>query len=594
MRHNNPAVAIALCLFAAAALAGPVNQDQPNDLAAALKLIPPDAVAFAAISDLQRANSEVAGLIAAMDLPESVLAGKPIDQLKALLGVAGHFDDAGALVVWMQMRDGLPVGVLAIPTDDSAAFIAANLLPFVSEDGPAAPEGALGFHGTPVFARAAEKHALVSTDRSLVDSYEPGVGLAASLTARIGAAGVKALERGEFCAWTDGAALAQVRGGDGADGPVSVMGVELSRSPRSLTLSASVQGADAQAPADPWASDLAVAIDVEPLGVCARTFIKPAEGSALSKLAAATGGTRPASFSDLPAQRAYFALAFNPPTGSSIADAIPEGVPLPPAVLAWITGAGELVTQVQLAAYPSKLGILAGGFLNDSAMVMLSPKPTELRDFLRDQLQALPPESEGVRRSVKWEDARQLKDGTTVAAFEVKETALGANGGAGAQAQLFAAQAMVRQALLGPRGLHGFVRCTSDAVVVTFSQRQDVLERATAAAAAGGKTLEGEEIVRAIRPWLLDQPHFIALLWSGQVARAIEQVAGSFGAGGMISLPVDLDPVGFAARIEGGCIDTAIMVPTSVMVAGYEQVKKGAMNAAAVEDPSPVPEPNSP
>lgn len=594
MRYHNAAVGLALALAAAVARAGAANQDSPHELAAALKLIPPDAVAFAAIPDLQRANAEVAGLVAAMDLPESVLAGKPIDQLKALLGVAAQFDDAGAVVVWMQMREGIPVGVLAIPADDSAAFISANLLPFVSEDGTAAPEGALGFHGTPVFARAAAKHALVSTDRSLVDSYAPGDGLAANLVQRIGAAGMKALERGEFCAWSDGAALAQIRGAQGPDGARTGLGLGLNRSPRALTLSASVQAPDASAPAPtPWASDVVLAIDVEPLGVCARTFIKPVEGSALSKLATPAPGAAGASFSELPAQRAYFALAFNLPASGSIAAAIPEGVPLPPAVLAWITGAGELVAQVQLAAYPSKLGILAGGFLNDSAMVLMSPKPPELRDFIRDQLQALPPESDGVRRSVKWEDERKLKDGTTVAAFEVKETALGTTGGAGQPAQLVAAQAMMRQALTGPRGLHGFVRCTSDAVIVTFSQRQDVLERATAAA-AGGKALEGEEIVRAIRPWLLEQPHFIALLWSGQVARAIEQVAGSFGAGGMISLPVDLDPIGFAARADGGCIDTVIMVPTSVMVAGYEQMKNGAMTAEAVEEPVPVDEPSAP
>ena len=75
-----------------------------------------------------------------------------------------------------------------------------------------------------------------------------------------------------------------------------------------------------------------------------------------------------------------------------------------------------------------------------------------------------------------------MKDGSTVTAFAVKETVTGPGGDV--------TERLMRQVLLSARGLHGFVRTVPGAVVVTFSQRTDVLGRATAAATPGAaKTL---------------------------------------------------------------------------------------------------------
>jgi hypothetical protein len=239
--------------------------------------------------------------------------------------------------------------------------------------------------------------------------------------------------------------------------------------------------------------------------------------------------------------------------------------------LEWLDGAEDAVQQVQVAAYPSKLAIMTGGFLNDSSMVVVTDDPAAVKAGLRSWVESQAWERGGLRSEPTWEEARTLKDGSTVTAFSVKETVTGPGPDA--------TERLMKQLVLGTRGLHGFAREVPGALVVTYSQRTDVLGRATSAASGGAPALGAGGVVRAMSPWLVPDADLVAFVGVGQLLEAARQVASALPGGAEEMVPevaAGLEPVAFAVRSKDATWEGAMVVPAGVLGAAFDVAKARA------------------
>jgi hypothetical protein len=194
-----------------------------------------------------------------------------------------------------------------------------------------------------------------------------------------------------------------------------------------------------------------------------------------------------------------------------------------------------------------------------------------VQGIFKDRLMQMGGVTGGLKITPSWEDARTLKDGTTAAAFELKPE-LVADDGQAREAAAGAMQMLATQAIFGSRGMHGFARAGGGGLVVTYSQRPDVLTRATDAQAGRGATLADDPVVKSMMQWMVAKPDVVGFLGIGQVFKAARQIAGSFGGGADMLPPVPsrAEPIGLALDVRGGRIEGALVVPTAVLAAMAE------------------------
>jgi hypothetical protein len=156
-------------------------------------------------------------------------------------------------------------------------------------------------------------------------------------------------------------------------------------------------------------------------------------------------------------------------------------------------------------------------------------------------------------------------------------------------------QMLATQAIFGNRGMHGFARAGQGGLVVTYSQRPDVLTRATDAQAGRGATLADDAVVKSMMQWMVAKPDVVGFVGIGQLFKAARQIAGSFGGGADMLPPVPsrAEPIGVALDVRGGRIEGAIVVPTAVLAAMAEYAADRGpapdADAAAPADVEPTP-----
>ncbi|MSR18775.1 MAG: hypothetical protein EXS00_06370 [Phycisphaerales bacterium] len=535
-----------ITLTVAAVLQATPPDARTSTLEAALALVPASAEAFIVIADLTRVSADVEECMAAINRPESLLAGKPIDQLKAWLGVSTAFNEKGAMVMY-----AAPVGealayALLIPVDDAKLFISGNLMPAAG-----GPDGAFMFREEPVFAREVGSHVLISSAQSLLTEYVPAADFAASTAQRLGARGWQLAVEADLAIWASSRAIAVAQ--------------------------ARVTQLSAGAAILSQASDVLIAVDVDALGLTVRSYSVFTPGTALAELArGAPGITGGASLRRLPAGKPYFAMCADSSAvggGEQLLSWLRKLDTTEALIPSWMSTNAALVKSLSLAAYPSKLGLIAGGFMNDSAIVIETEDASAVLGLMKGEIMAATGSSNGVRREASWEDSRVLKDGTSASAFEVKETPLGPSEAPDAALGSIASRQMVKQVLLGPRGLHGFAVAQADALVVTLSQRQDVLARAQSASrvdaapdANAEASLASDAVVRSMSALLPPDSALVGFVWLGQIAKAAKQLTALFGAGGaMPEIPTRMEPIAFGLAVGGGCFEAALVLPTPVL-----------------------------
>lgn len=532
------------------------------------------------IPDLARAGADLSETLARMNRPETSVLGKPVEQLKGWLGVGAGFDEQGAVIAYSTAvagaADGAPSAswTLLLPATDPKALV---------ESLGTGADGALTFMGTPAFCVASERFVVVSERAELARGHEAKGGSAKAFLAAVGADMRVRVDEAELLAWAGPEALARAKamGATAAD-------------------LAQRRAAEQGAPIDPFAArkddvqrvsdavlgsleQAALLVDIDALGLAVRPVLVLAPDGALAKsIAPAAAGAAP--FSLLPKAPIYGALSIDVQAlggGASLralaAAVDPAGALLP----GWLLDAAASIQGIQAAAYPSKLGIMAGGLLNDSSLVITTTDPASVEKTFKEKVLSMGGTLGGVRLVPSWEDARVLKDGSSAAAFEVKPEPI-ADGAVG-DAAAGAMQMLATQAMFGSRGMHGFVRTAAGGLVVTYSQRLDVLTRATQAQAGQGATLADDAVVKSMLQWMVPAPEITAFVGIGQLMKAARQVVGSFGgnAATLPPVPSRAEPIGIAFDVGSRRIEGAVVIPTAVLAAMAE--------FAASENAQPAP-----
>ncbi len=565
-------------LAAFALAATPIARAESID--ATLARIPRDAIAVVAVPSLKAASDDLQLALDRMGRAEAALGGRPIDLLKAQARIGPGFDDRGALAAWVLPRGEAVAHVAAIPVTDADAFVAGTFAPIPGRDDGAVqwPAGDLA-----VWVRKTASHVVVSdrADALGMNEGDAAQGIGPVLAGRLGTRGGELMRMADVVAWASAPAMRR-------------------------------QAAERRAPAEMAAlesrmselfgqvDDALLTVDFDALAIGVRAFARFAPETEVARAipqdASAVDGR--GLLARLPAAPFYGALGVDLEAmgGASrvrrFLATIPgsERVTLP----AWIDAVQDKVKQVQVAAFPSKLAILSGGILNDASFVVVTDDPAAVKAALRAWVESQAGESAGIRREPTWEDARTLKDGSAVTAFAVKETVIGPGGDP--------LERVLRQLIVSSRGVHGFAREVPGALVVTYSQRTDVLGRATAAAsqAAGTKVLADHPVVRAMQPWLLAQPDLVLFVGVGELLAAARQAAESVPGMDPALVPAaaaGLEPLAAAFRSRDRTWEGALVIPSGILGLGFDAARARVMQPdanAPAAGAAPAPAPTAP
>lgn len=571
----------------------------------ALALVPVGAQSAIVVPNPKAASDELQQALERMGRAEVALGGRPIDLLRARYGIGAGFDDKGTLVAWTEPGQGAPRIFLMVPVTDADVFIRSSLTPAIPPGAGGAGQDAspplymLGELPILVSARALGKHVLLGTDAAAVEGYAPAAGFAGAFAERLGARGAAVARSGDLLIWAGHAVFlehaASVRALAAApDAPTeearAIVGDQAALAvayERSAVLAEQI-------------GDALVTVDFDALGVGARSFVRFQPGSAIAAAiplsgpppsAPGAGGHGTPTTAPPPGAAAPVAAAAGPMT---LMNALPaarfyaaggvdvramggmaklrtflatmplgDRLPLP----AWLDAVEQHVDGVQLALYPSKLSVLAGGLGNDASFVIRSTNPAAVREALRTWVLAQQGERGGVRAEAAWEAERPLRDGTKAAAFSVKETVMDLAAAGGTTARLS------KQVLLGSRGLHGFAVEVPGALVVTFSQRPDVIERAMQAATARSPALGAQGAIAAYAPWLMPDPDAVLFLGLGELLAASQQIAGSIPGAAGVELPLPdgpVEPLAGAFRSRDATWEAAVVMPSTALAVVYD------------------------
>jgi hypothetical protein len=597
----------------------------------AIDLAPETALGVFVLPNPKLAADDLSECLARIEGDASAVPLRPLDLARAQMGVGSGIDDTGALVLWSQMDGDRAEFCVLVPVTEGKAAIDSALKPAADgQPGFDHPQfGRLHLRDLGKHVLVSRSRQLVDAygqKPGLFDRIASRLGPRGTALLVSGDAAAwggpdamrqmrtqgEAMRRGrptgpraerqpaslEAVARADLDGTGEIDNGDRAilllemgergenradlnrDGVVdakdqeqmdAAMGRRVGQPPAPAEPDEEAEAAPA-APATPEAQlDGVFAIDLDPLGVSMRTYAVMAPEGPLGR--ATVGGPRgqPARLDRLPKGPFVFAFAADMRGlggGGAFIDLAAQ-VPGAPEVPAWLRENRDLMDGMQMAIYPSKLGIAGGGVLNEAIAWLATADAPRARTLLRDWMKGLAGVEGATERKVTWEEGRTLKDGTVVDAYAVTEAAAprdAAPAAAGRRRGIDPMQRMARAMVFGPRGPHGFVKEMPGGLLMTFSQRPDVLQRGMRGA-EGKDTLEAEPVVEALRAWIAPDADIVGFVGVGSLLSVVRQAANSF-PGMSLQLPdapPSLEPVAFSVEVQDGRVETATMVPTPVI-----------------------------
>ena len=564
---------LASALLASIAILAPDGASQPSAIDAALRLVPKGSVAFVLVPNPKAMSDDLQQCIERMNRPEAAIAGRPIDQLKAMLGVAAAFDDHGPVAVALVPTEGLnglqPIALL--PATDPDQFLKGNFT--AAPD--VAPDAWKAKDGTTLFAKPVGKHVALAPSADLVHAYAANDGGPAAIREHLGERASRLLAKGDVVAWAGPAAMhsffdraaSQMDREMPADQPFAAEAKAMRERTRKL-----LEGAE----------DGLLVADIDPLGLSLRTWGRFGPESDLGKVLVG-GKDRASTFDHLPQLPFYFAMRMDVQGlgGLAALEAVLRMMPGEPQLPTWLAASKDGMQGLQFGVYPSKMGIATGGLLNDALLFVETSDPKAMRAGLHQAVMAMAGESGGLKREPTWTADKELKSGEVVDAFEVKESL--ATDGKDAKAGDVAIRRLVSQFLYGSRGFVGFVKAGTNGVTMTFSQRSDVLSRALATA-AGGKSLANDATLAAYRDWLIEGSDVEGFIGVGQFGKLFQQVAQMVPGGAEATLPeipTSVEPVAFAFEVDRGTLESALVIPTGVLALFYDQARGQVLGTGA-------------
>ena len=548
----------------------------------ALRLVPADAAGALVIPSVKGASDDLQLAIDRMGKAEAALGGRPIDLLKAQLGIGAGFDDRGACVAWAAPRATGFTNIAAFPVTDADAFVAATFI-----DAPELGTGAMRARTAPraLWIRKTASHVLVADAPDSLATWEPKDGFAATLATRVGRRGMEIIRVSDCFSWASAPVMKSLADVARKAGELDITAANMlprGNEPEAAPAAAlETIGKSRERGAQILAqvTDAVFAIDFDALAVGIRAYARfDPEGDVAKAIPTGTAQMQDvtALLGRLPDAAFYGAAGIDlvamggAARVRSFLATVPgsERLALPP----WLDTVQDKVDQVQVAAYPSRLGIAVGGILNDASFVVVTKDTAAVKSALKSWVESQTGEINGIRSEPTWEEARQLKDGSTVSAFAVKEVVTGPGGDF--------MERLIKQFIVSSRGLHGFARELPGALVVTYSQRTDVLDRACLAATANSKkTLATNGMVRAMSPWLVPDADAVLFIGVGQLLTAARQVAESIPGGAVEMLPIapeGLEPIAMATRSRDATWEFAVVVPSGVLGVAFDAAKSQA------------------
>ncbi len=547
----------------------------------AIDMAPVDAVSLAVVPDAKSLGEDLGELAAKLQRMQALTEMKPLDLLKSQLGVGPGMNDRGAFVAWFVVAADQSLQWCAlIPTTDSAQFLQANL-----EATPATAPDAFLWRGKTVYAKSIDGWVVVSQNADLARSYVSKPGLVERLKNRLGEPGFSLLCDGDIGLWAGPQSLADIRNAgqqtaEAMEGATAKPNEKNITNPDSKADTKSDQqksSRDRVAKLMEGLTDGVTSIDVDPLGVLIRTYAVLDPASELGK--SARGGAHAgANLNRLP--RGPFVVAVSADMAGlggtqaflDLAAQIPGGEQVP----AWVEQNKNVASAIQFAIYPSKLGVVGGGLLNEAMLWIATADSAKAKSVLEQWMLSLSGEVNGQKRDATWEKDRVLKNGISTDAYAIKDIPLPKNGQPARKSNPM--ERIVRSLMYGPKGPNGFVKTFPDGVFVTFSQRPDVIEKA-ANCATGTSSLESDAVLTALRGWMMPKPDALAFVGVGSLLNVVRQAANAFPMGGIEipDAPPDLEPIAFALSVDGSKIETSTMIPTNVIgvvVAAYADRKE--------------------
>ena len=535
----------------------------------AIDMAPVDAVSLAVVPDAKSLGEDMGELAAKLQRMQALTEMKPLDLLKSQLGVGPGMNDRGAFVAWFVVAADQSLQWCAlIPTTDSAQFLQANL-----EATPATAPDAFSWRGKTVYAKSIDGWVVVSQNADLARSYVSKPGLVERLKNRLGEPGFSLLCDGDIGLWAGPQSLADIRNAgqqtaEAMEGATAKPNEKNITNPDSKADTKSDQqksSRDRVAKLMEGLTDGVTSIDVDPLGVLVRTYAVLDPASELGK--SARGGAHAgANLNRLP--RGPFVVAVSADMAGlggtqaflDLAAQIPGGEQVP----AWVEQNKNVASAIQFAIYPSKLGVVGGGLLNEAMLWIATADSAKAKSVLEQWMLSLSGEVDGQKRDATWEKDRVLKNGISTDAYAIKDIPLPKNGQPARKSNPM--ERILRSLMYGPKGPNGFVKTFPDGVFVTFSQRPDVIEKA-ANCATGTSSLESDAVLTALRGWMMPKPDALAFVGVGSLLNVVRQAANAFPMGGIEipDAPPDLEPIAFALSVDGSKIETSTMIPTNVI-----------------------------
>jgi hypothetical protein len=531
-------------IVAVAVSAGEAQDDGgAAQLPPGFELIPVDARAAVVIPSLKRASDDMTQLLDGMERAEMLVGLRPIDQLRALLGLTAAVREAGpALVIVPAGQERMPPLYL-IPVMDAEDFLETSFDP-----APGGPANAyLHPTGRTIYARSLEQHVALCEDPAVVESYQPAGGLDQALAARIGDRALQLMRRGEIILYADAGMLSEIAAAEQEGFPgVPMLG-------------------DFAPPLDLLdAVDASItSLDFDPLGLGVHGVVLLNEENPLG---AASGGEPRAesALSHLPAKPFYVAGAIDLRAfgGLDMVSALTAGLIEAPEWVSTIRG-------IEFAASPSPLG-LQGGMLNEAVIHLACDDSKGALEFLRGEVLGRAGTTDARTVAPKWEVAKREIEGISVDAFEIAVT----------ETPPDPIRQLLRTTMFGRRGINGFVGAVEDGLILTFSQRPDVYAAAIKARREG-PSLADDPVLAEMRTWLPPDCDFEMYVALGQFSRMINQFAGVFGLGAGTIPEIDpaTHPIALAADHQNGTIETGLVIPADVLALIFDTLAERWMAA---------------
>ncbi len=516
----------------------PVSASQADE--DAWSLVPQNAFAAVVVPSIKRANADLISMFEGMDRASALLGPNPMEMLLLNAGLTGALLEEGTAAIVLMAPDE-PVFVL--PVHDAQAWIAENFSP--ASDTADEVRTLKRDESRSLHVRAAGEHVLLARTKVVADAYAAAErGLYTVITARLPQSALAAAVQGDVIIYASPGAVRQF--------------AQQAVLPRER-FPAQPDPAVNAGESDPDLSELfaldddaitLVGLNFDPLGLGVRTVTAFSEGSMSARLS--RGGPRHAQgLGSLPGHPFFLAGSIDVQGlgGSTVLERLSGGImPLPE----WL----GTTSSVQFVSSPSVLGI-QGGLLNETALVIATERPEELRQFIEREVRGLPRDGERVVREPLWDANAKEFDGFTVDSFEVKHRWPSDE----------PTGPMVESLLFGRRGIHGYVGEAGKNIVITMSQRRDVYVRTVKAALGEGRSLGENAMIRSMREWLPADSDIEVFLGVGQFGQVLQQIRQMIP---MENVPIPVidpktKPVGLALSVDGGRIETGAVIPADVL-----------------------------